>query len=179
MMRLLVVFVATVALLAGTAFAQNGSIAVFSDAAGTDCFFTDSGGLVQVFVFHLFSPGATASEWMIYTPGWTHLGDNPDFTLVIGQSITGVAISYENCLQGDFRLMTINFFGNSASNCLLLGIVPAPNKAGVRAVDCAENNVFIPGGWGRINADGTCQNCDPPDPVEQSTWGQIKAMYTQ
>ena len=162
---------------AGMAFAQAESINVFSDLGATDCFFTDTGGLVQVYVFHMNSPATTASEWMIYTPGWTYLGEQADFELVIGNSISGVAISYGDCLNGNFKLMTINFFGSNANNCLLLGIVPSPTKAGVRTVDCSSNSFFISGGWGRINADATCQDCNPPDPVEQSTWGQIKSLY--
>jgi hypothetical protein len=56
----------------------------------------------------------------------------------------------------------------------LIGIVPAPNKPGVRAVDCAENSVIITGGQARVNPDGTCQ-CAVP--VNETTWGNIKALY--
>jgi hypothetical protein len=106
--------------------------------------------------------------------GWTHLGDLKDFELVIGTSISGASVSYEDCLAGSFQLMTVNFFGSSAEPCGLVAIVPAPSKAGVRAVDCAENNVFIPGGEARVNPDTGCQ-CTTP--VEETTWGSIKAQY--
>jgi hypothetical protein len=161
---------------ASMAFAQNGSIAVFSDAGGSDCNFIDVGSLNQVYVWHVNTPGATASEWMLDVTqvGWTHLGDTPDFNLVIGTSINGASLSYEACLVGSFQLMTVNFFGSSAAPCGLIGIVPAPNKPGVRAVDCAENSVIITGGQARVNPDGTCQ-CAVP--VNETTWGNIKALY--
>ena len=159
---------------ASMAFAQNGSIAVFSDLGGSDCNFADVGSLVQVYVFHANSPGTTASEWMIETPGWTHLGDQADFTLVIGKSITGVSVAYEACFVGTFKVMTINFFGSAAPACALVSIVAAPGKAGVRSVDCAENSVLIAGGQGRVNPDGTCQ-CAVP--VKESTWSSIKSLY--
>ena len=162
--------------LAGMAFAQGGMIFITSDAAGWDYYFVDSGGLIQIFVWHAFTTGATASEWMldVSDTDWTHLGDTKDFDLVIGTSITGVSIAYELCLAGDFKLMTVNFFSNTpAPTCTWIQIVAAPGKAGVRAVDCAENSFLIPGGRGIVNPDQTCL----VDPVEKSTWGQIKALY--
>jgi len=159
---------------ASMAFAQNGSIAVFSDIDGADCNFADAGGLVQVYIWHANSPGATASEWMLEVPGWTHLGDLPDFELVIGKSTTGASISYEACLLGNFKLMTVNFLGSAAPACELIRIVAAPSKPGVRAVDCEENSLLIPGGEGRINPDGTC-TCAVP--VKETNWGKIKSLY--
>ena len=157
-MKLLLLLAVVFACSAGIASAQNGSISISSDPGATDCGFVDGGGLVQVYVWHVYSPGATASEWMldVTSAGWTHLGDNKDFELVIGTSITGVSISYETCLQGTFKLMTVNFFGSSADACTLIGIVAAPGKPGVRVVDCAENSAFVPGGQGRVNPDASC-----------------------
>jgi hypothetical protein len=175
-MKRSVLVVLALMLTASVAFAQNGSIAVFSDAGASDCNFADAGSLVQVYIWHVNTPGATASEWLLDVSqvGWTHLGDTADFNLVIGVSITGASLSYEACLSGSFKLMTVNFFGSVADPCALIGIVAAPNKPGVRAVDCAENSVIITGGQGRVNPDGTCQ-CTTP--VEETTWGSIKAQY--
>ena len=175
-MKRSVLIVLALMLTASMAFAQNGSIAPFSDANASDCNFADVGGLNQVYIWHLNTPGATASEWMLDVTqvGWTHLGDLKDFELVIGTSITGASVSYEACLVGSFQLMTVNFFGSAADPCGLIGIVPAPSKAGVRSVDCNETSVFIPGGQGRINPDGSC-TCAVP--VEETTWGTIKALY--
>ena len=162
---------------ASMAFAQNGSIAVFSDVGGSDCNFADDGGLVQVYVWHIYSPGAIASEWMLDVTevGWSHLGDLKVLEfLYIGTSVLGVSVAYGSCLTDNFLLMTVNFFGTSADPCGLIGIVAAPTKAGVRSVDCAENPLFIPGGQGRVNPDGTC-TCAVP--VEETTWGNIKALY--
>jgi len=175
-MKRSVLIVLALMLTASMAFAQNGSIAVFSDAGGSSCNFADGGSLVQVHIFHVNSPGATASEWKLDVSqvAWTHLGDTKDFDLVIGTSITGCAVSYESCLTGSFRLMAVNFFGSNAEACALIGIVASPGKAGVRAVDCNETSLLIPGGQGRVNPDGTCQ-CTTP--VEETTWGGIKAQY--
>ena len=167
---------------AGMAFAQGDeAIMVFSDLGALSCGFPDVGSLVQVYVFHVNSPGATASEWMIETPGWTYLGNSSPFPFVIGTPPTGVSISYEACLTGKFKLMTINFLGSAAPNCSFITIEPAPGNNGVRAVDCAEHSRIIGGGRGVVNPDYTCNTwswCLPPIvPVEQTSWGQIKALY--
>jgi len=178
MMRLLVVLTVLVVLMPGVAFGQ-GWIMVFSDPSATDCNFTDTGGLIDAYVWHMYSPGATASEWMlnVINVGWTHLFDTPDFDLVIGKSVDGVAVGYEACLQGDFRLMTVNFFGSNADPCGLIGIVAAPAKYGVRSKDCAENVHYIPGGEARVNPVPGCWCGTPPSPVESTTWGKVKALY--
>jgi hypothetical protein len=157
-MKRVIILAAVLSCCAGSASAGNGAIAISSDVGATDCGFVDMGGLVQVYVWHVYAPGATASEWMldVTSAGWTHLGDLKDFELVIGTSVTGVSISYEVCLQGTFKLMTVNFFGSNAATCTQIGVVAAPGKAGVRAVDCAENSVFVPGGVGSVNPDFSC-----------------------
>jgi hypothetical protein len=157
-MRRLLLLVAVIACGAGVVSAQNGSISISSDIGATDCGFVDAGGLVQVFVWHVNTPGATASEWMLdVTPAvWTHLGDTADFDLVVGTSVTGASVSYEVCLQGTFKLMTVNFFGSNTAPCTQIGIVAAPGKSGVRAVDCAEHAVYVPGGVGIANPDASC-----------------------
>ncbi len=161
---------------ASMAFAQ-GSIMVFSDVGASTCTFVDTGGLVQVHIFHMFSPGAKASEWMLDIGGqpWTLLGFVSDFGLIIGDPLSGAAFSYEGCLQGNINLGVANFFGSSAPLCTYIGIVAAPGKGGVRTVDCQDFASFIPGGQGIVNPDGS--SCDCTTPVEDRTWGGIKALY--
>jgi hypothetical protein len=132
--------------------------------------------LIPVYIFHVNSTGATVSQWKLDAPAtWSHLGDQADFPLVIGTSIDDCSVSYGSCAVGSFKLMTVNFFGSGLeAPCTLFGIVGAPGKAGVQIIDCADNRYFPPGGSGIVNPDGTCQ-CDVP--VEDTTWGGIKALY--
>jgi hypothetical protein len=175
-MKRSVLIVLAVMVFATTAFAQ-GNIGVFSDLAAADCNWTDAAaGLQAVHIFHVNSTGATVSQWKLDAPAtWSHLGDNADFPLVIGTSIEDCSVSYGSCAQGTFKLMTVNFFGSGLeAACTLFGIVAAPGKAGVQIIDCADNRFFPPGGSGIVNSDGTC-DCDVP--VEDTTWGGIKALY--
>jgi len=176
-MKRSVLIVLAFMLFASVAFAQNGSIMIFSDLEGSNCNWADGGPAVQpVYVWHMYSPGATASEWQLNGPAsWSHLGDNSEFALTIGTSISGVSVSYGACLSANFLLMTVNFFGSGIeAPCTLFGIVAAPGKPGIQVIDCSDGRAFPPGGAGIVNSDGTC-DCDVP--VDETTWGGIKALY--
>ncbi len=165
---------------ASMAFGQAGSIGVFSDVGATSCNFVDTGGLVQVYLAHVFTDGATASQFKLDAPlSWTHLGDTWNFTTVIGTSIAGVSVAYGACFTGPIALGVVNFFGGAVAGCTFMSIIPDPGAPSgqIEAVDCAlpdPNKLFPTGGGARINPDGTCQ-CNVP--VQDTTWGGIKALY--
>jgi hypothetical protein len=160
---------------AAPAYAQGGNIWISSDQTPWNEYIVDEGGLLQLTIWHVHTTGSTASEWKldVSNVAWTHLGDTPDFNLVIGSSVAGVSIAYEACLSGEFKLMTVNFFSvTPAPTCTEIFVVAAPGKTGVRGVDCDENSYLIPNDRAIVNPDQTCLF-----PVEKSTWGQIKALY--
>ena len=166
------------ALMLVASMANAESIMVFSDAAGSDCNWADAAPALQpVYIFHMYSVvGATVSQWKLNAPAtWSHLGDNSPFALVIGTSIEDCSISYGACMTGNFLLMTVNFFGSGLeAPCTVFGIGAAPGKAGVQIIDCADGRTFPPGGSGIVNPTVDC-DCDVP--VEDTTWGGIKALY--
>ena len=153
------------------AFAQ-GSIMVFSDPGATNCNFSyGPSGFAPVYVFHMYTPGSTASEWKLnLPPGFTHLGDISNFALTIGASVNGTSVSYGGCLGGNFMLMTVNALGapTGTEPCTLITI------SDVQSIGCASDRYFPPGGAGVVNNDGTC---DCSVPVQETTWGGIKSLY--
>ena len=165
---------------ASMVFAQAGAVGVFSDAGGTNCNMVDAGGLVQVYINHVYTTGATASQFMLQPPvGWTHLGDMWNFSTVIGSSILGVSVAYGGCFSGPIALGVVNFFGASSPSCTIISIVadPAAPSGLIEGVDCAlpDPGKFFPtGGSAVINPDGTC---DCSIPVRDTTWGGVKALY--
>lgn len=162
---------------ASMVFAQAGSVGVFADVAATDCNFVDAGGLVTVQIVHVYTPGATASQFKLEAPaGWTHLGDTWNFATVIGSSVVGVSVAYGACFVGPIALGAINFFGGNLAPCTLFSIVPDPASLSgeIEAVDCESFKVFPTGGSGIVNPDGTC-SCTTP--VQETTWGGVKALY--
>ena len=167
--------------IASLAFGQAGSIGVFADAGATQCNFVDTGGLVQVNFVHVNHTGATASQWMLDLGGlpWTHLGDIWNTATSIGVSVEGVSLGYGACMDAPYAMGVANFFGSEAPACSIIQIVadPLAPTGGIEGVDCVlpKPNKNIPtGGTGIVNGDETC-NCNIP--VEETTWGGVKALY--
>jgi hypothetical protein len=168
------------------AFAQNGSIGIFSDAGASLCNLYDTGpALLTVYVFHVGAIGATASqfkvEWDPNTFTATKVGENYNFTLTLGSFQYGISFAYQTCLSGTFALGDISFFGSGTSQtCALIQVVPDPAAipaGSIWTVDCTLPNgnlVAVNGGAIRVNPDPTCE-CTTP--AQESSWGQIKALY--
>jgi hypothetical protein len=168
---------------------QPGSIDVYTDAGQVSCNFVDPGGnsLIQVYIFHTHTTGATASQFKLEVPPsavWSHLGDQWNMPTTIGTSVSGVSLGYGSC-QGqlaDIHLGTVNFFSFTASAvCDLMSIIPDPASPSglVEIVDCQTNPnttkyLLEKGGQGRVNSDGSC---DCTVAVHETTWGGIKALY--
>ena len=199
----LLLFIGLVFCLApSSVFPQSGSIGVFADPNASDCNVADSGGLVQVYIWHMHTSGSRGVRFRLNVDsvGWTHLGDLHDFESTEGTSVDGVTVCWDQCLSGSFQLMTINFFGSAAPACSIVEVDVYPG-AGVEALDC-EGNVTNPAaGRVYVNPDGTCtctacrtgtetacankvgtsensaSNFCATVPVEQSTWGMIKSFY--
>jgi hypothetical protein len=184
-----------------------GTVIVSSDAAGTDCSIVDTGGLVQVHIVHMHTDGVRGSRFMLDpAPGWTHLGDMPDFPS-LGTSISGMIVCMPSCMSSDIHLTTVNFFGSAAPPCTYISIVPDPAapSGSIEALDCNWNPMYPTGGQAIVNPEGGCfchaavapggENRAPnergidnpsklpaahfcsPVPVQQSTWGAIKSLY--
>ena len=185
-MRRLLLLTMAILLINGVVFAQLnlGSIDVFTDLDNMSCDFTDSGGLLQVHVFVTHAnDGTTAAQWKLSIPsGWTHFGDLPAFQTVLGTSITGVSVAYGACLSGDFLILTANFStpGDTPA-CSMLAIIPDPGSPTglIEVVDCQQpspaKQTFPSLGAGIVNDDGSCP-CNYV-PVQETTWGGIKALY--
>ncbi len=169
---------------ASMAFAQGGSIGIFSDVAGSSCNLTDAApGLLSLYVVHVLTPGATASQFAAPAPacmlGATYLSDSSPFSVVIGSSQTGVAIGYGACIAAPIHVLTIQFFASGLSTpCCYYPVVPDPNvpSGSIEVVDCTETLLTATGGLGIINPDGTCQ-CDVP--VQDTTWGKVKSIFAE
>jgi hypothetical protein len=100
--------------------------------------------------------------------------------LAIGNTQTGVAVAYLNCLSGSALLITVTYLITGFTPaCELLSIVedPAVVVGGVEITDCAFVSHYLTrGGQARINSDGSC-DCNVA--TRQTSWGGIKALYRQ
>lgn len=178
---------------ASVAFAQTyplpgGAIGVYADDLGSNCNFADAApGLLQFYFFHLASPGATAIEFQLDLTGFgfsMYLGDQSPFTLKIGNFHQGVSLSYQSCLTNTFYLGVATFLSTASTttchkvyvkNHPIPGIAGSTNPLGV---DCNSPSGWlqVAGSYATFKNDGSCP-CAGSVPVEESSWGQIKALY--
>ena len=185
-MKRLLLLTMAILLINGVVFAQPdvGSIDVFSDIGLTSCDFTDAGGLITVYVAATHaSDGTSGAQWKMEIPStWTFFGQVSPYPTVVGNVLEGISIGYGQCLSGDATLiLTVNMLGDGLSpTCSHISIVPDPSAPSglIEIVDCQspfpEKWMFENGGSGVVNSDGTC---DCTVPVQDTTWGGIKALY--
>jgi len=186
---LLMTFVLVVG--ATSVMAQYGRVGIFGNATGTNCAITDAAvALLPVYVVHIGATGATAVQYTATKPACTtasYLSDTNVFSVTLGNSQTGMAIGYGACLTGDIHVQTINLFGSGTTPaCCIYPITCHPDgvstgscaRVKIDVVDCAFVVQDAPGQSGVINSTGAC-TCEMIIPVQESSWGQIKALYSE
>jgi hypothetical protein len=161
---------------ASMAFAQAGSIGIYADNTASSCDIV-AAGFAQIHSFHMNAPGATGSQWKLDHPvAWTHFGDIWEFPTIIGNSSAGVSIGYGACLASPIYLGVSNYGASGDPACTFISVIPDPTSLSgqIEGVDCAANKTFPTGGAAYVNGDGSCP-CNVP--VEETTWGGVKALY--
>jgi hypothetical protein len=172
-------------------FAQDGGrIGLFADQAGTNCAIVDAApGLLPVYVVHIMTGGATACQYAAPKPPCftaTYLADTNVFGVTVGNSQTGVSIGYGLCKNAPILLQTISFLAaGTSSTCCIYPVACDPlSTTGACAlgkldvVDCSENFVLAAGQSGVVNSTVDC-TCTMIVPERDSSWGQIKALYSE
>jgi hypothetical protein len=194
----LVSLVAVVTMVFGVSSAtgQTEGLIELSDSPdfSESCVGLDTPGLTTIYVLH-DSPGATASRFRIQSePGltMTYVSEVHYFAQTIGNTQTGITICYGGaCLASSQLLVAITYMRYGTSeNCSELLLVPHPDAETVEAMNCNLDAVrtlvrnyslttnfscgcpfvtYFPG-------EPTAFDCTPL-PVEETTWGRIKAFY--
>lgn len=182
MKKLLLISLALV-LCASTAFGQAGTIGIFVDNPGfVQCTFVDAApALVPVYVVHHITPGATASQWKVMAmAGWNciYTGEIVIQPVSIGNTQAGISVSYGGCKPAPIHLVTINYFCQGLNpTCAYLEVVPDPAAPTglIEVVSCSF--VKLIGTGGRLYANNVNHQCDCYDPVRNTSWGGVKALY--
>jgi len=165
--------------------AHSDTIGLYNDAGGSNCNITDGAFPIKsVYVVHIPSGGVTASDWAAPKPAcWTnavYLSDTEPFENP-GNSQTGKTVGYGSCITHAIHILTINYFvqGSSPPCCLypLLGH-PYDDPDHPMVADCNNQGHPAQGLVATINGNATCP-CGYPVPVEETTWGRVKALYTE
>ena len=186
-MKTTLLIITGILLVAGLVSAQPGTIQIFSDASLQDCDLTDDPpGPFTVYIYHINTNGSTASSFKVDLLSGgstvTYLAHNSPF-LTIGHPTESIGISYGICQgqTGPFEILSLFLTGAGTSlPCSYIEVVedPLADPVMIQITDCI-NPVpnTLPGGGsiGYFNNDGLCP-CETV-PVEETSWGQIKALY--
>lgn len=178
----------------GVTLAQTGTMALYSDQAGTNCNLSDNGDRcpIQVYVIYRGSIGTTASEFVLeqqYGAALVYLSEavpSVGFTTV-GRADIGIGVGYGYCAAEELLLLTVTYMGTGESAaCSQLHIKHNPssnyeNGSYIAMVDCSFEIIWAAPGHITINPNDGCQ-CDVPPggtatPVVETSWGQIKSLY--
>jgi hypothetical protein len=165
---------------------RNDSIDLYSDAAFNSRVALDQvPGTLKVFVVHdphAASAQAVSAAFRITTsPGFTGvwLADVTPHAFLLGSSPNGVSVVYN---FGCFVLteptllleVTYSVFGTS-ENCSFLEVASHPDYGVVYVQGCELETIAAVGGKLTINPNEGCASL----PVESSTWGRVKALYSR
>ncbi len=170
-------------LVAGVAFGQAGSIGIFADPVGANCNLIEAPplGLKMYYVVHVYCPGATASQYRAKVPlcmtAAIWLSDTNMFPVAVGNSQIGFSTGYGACKVSPIHTQIINVFGQGLTGPCCRWFVdadPLLPSGQIEVSDCGFNVIYATGGQGIVNPNGTCQ-CNVP--TEDTTWGQVKALY--
>lgn len=174
----------------GAALAQapGGTVALYSDEAYTDCTLPDTVSTARsVYVVHKNTAGATSVQFRVVTGGeftGVYVGHTTPFSNVLGDPLSGFTVGYDACLSSDILItaMTWSCSGDSPP-CAWLEVVAASGQSGatVQTVDCTGTPLAGDGAVMSVNPlTGVClgpTGCIKPLPVDQTTWGHVKALY--
>lgn len=186
-----VTLVCAILTVAASAFAQSPPrLELWADAAQSTCQISESpSGLTEV---HMFLTGNmsvggvdffavpvpscwTGATWVgdVLEPGLDAGGSNSQDTIM------GMIIGWPGCRDLPVYLGKIVFATTGqALPCCPLEIVAPLDPNGPQSLECSSpQRMWVVGTQGAfINGDDTCP-CGPPVPVEDKTWGGIKALY--
>jgi hypothetical protein len=163
-MKALLALVALVAIAFVTpAFAQSGSIGLYTDTSGSTCSFSGNDiGFIKAYV--VVRPGSDGFRSVSFSApvpaclGAIYIGDEPSFGLVTaGDSQTGIVMTASSCTSGLLHVLTINYYRNgSTTPCCAYPILPSPGESAITGTNCANLDVTLATSVSHFNADATC-----------------------
>lgn len=185
MKKVLLMVLCVVALSASASYGQGvDAVMLYTDQIGTSCDLVTAAGLIEIFAVHDFVAGATASQFA--------LNDLSGMTFLSGSALhavavlaldprDGSAVTYDGgCAAGPIAVMKYSYLGSGAEPaCGTITVVedPVTISGTIEGVDCAFNPTTPNGSVMTINGDGSCACGELGTPVEETSWGKVKALY--
>lgn len=178
-------FLAVACLLASATASIASRLALYSDAAMSQCSLTDTNaGIADVYVVHRELPfqGAVGSVFEVAASAGfvgTWLEDiSPAGLTRNGTSQSGIAVGYGGvCKFTDLLILHVRYqMQGTSTPCSFLQASPYPGFPWIFTTTCGDDTELpVEGGRLIVNADQTCP-CGTVA-TQPSTWARIKAMY--
>ena len=171
---------------AGPAYAPVPTfVGLFAEESSWDCWIDADTNLVDVYVrCEGFGEFTEVSFRIDNNTTLIRLSEEcPIGATCVGDSETGITVSMPCANENNgLVLLKVTYIGSGDSPaCSRLKIFP-PGDTGewLQFFDCGTVASPADGGWLLIRPDGTtgCTGCDMWTPVENTTWGTIKSLYT-
>lgn len=164
---------------------SDSAIGIFGNVHLTSCSVEDGGGIITLYVGHLYTFGTTGSQWKLNITetlsSWTWLSDRvPHGMTAVGESPTGISIDYGDCRIGNFYILEVQYIGGAVnSRCYYIPVSPHPESSTgeIEGVDCSGSTLILGTEYLIVNpVDPNCV-CLIGTPVHETDWGHIKALY--
>ncbi|HEX6789666.1 MAG TPA: hypothetical protein VF247_00015 [Candidatus Krumholzibacteria bacterium] len=177
MKRVLLVMVAALMI---SSVAMADFIGVYSDANGTTCDLTGAGQFTAsaTVIYKGFTPGgSTGARFKVVGPAGSWIFGFATPYVTIGTISNDLSIAFGTCIEGVFPLGTMQAIWASGTGGEVL---PSDGYPNIIMTDCQFGE--YPAGGGTFCVEQGACNCAwclwcPPVGTQQSTWGQVKALY--
>ena len=160
-----------VAVLMVSNVAMANHFGVYNDSSGSSCVLSATPGQFSstATAIEKFSLGSTGSRFKItLPPGSSFFGFQTTF-VPIGVMTSDLSLGYGQCLSGSIVLGTINAIYTAGT----LSVLPADGFPNIIYTDCSFGEYPATGGNAYVGTTGPCNEVA----TEQSTWGNVKALY--
>ena len=169
-------------------FIPPGNIGIYDDPSGANCTVTATDGEMLVYIVHTQTPSTTGCRFSLGFSGaaMTHVATimGTGNTLLYGDASSGVGISYGVCRCSPIYVAMVLYAGGSTPDpCDLIFVLddPTANPPGIYMTDCTSpepvQREIGRGGAAYINDGVDGSHCPCNIPVEETTWGKVKALY--
>jgi hypothetical protein len=159
-------------------------IQLYTDPAGTSCEVEGNPvGPLTFYVFHMLTPGMGASHFCLEQQGtnFVYVSETlVNSTTAVGNVETGGFYTYGiPCVPAPHQFLNVHYQATgTAEVCSHLRVVASPTSSlgMVEGVDCTGTTIPVQGWFATVNAQEPECDCRYYEPVEDASWGAIKAL---
>lgn len=164
--------------------ASANHIGLYSTPVPYSCLSLAGPGPLSIYVVHHGSTGSKGVSFRVDASlpgGMDPIGASPIGFVCVGDCdpYLGVSVGRPTCSTDDWPVFRLDFLMLASDvprgSCYHLQVVGFPGDE-VLSVDCEDSPQPATGGFlSFVTVTGSCPDCVTP--VEESTWGRVKALY--